>query len=84
MISIPFCNLSPAPERRGHVEGLAVDPAVNGVSLIPIRPGEGRLTEPMAAIQPWRRELVFMPYTCRSRYPPGSAQLRGKLPFAGY
>ena len=30
-------------------------------SLIPVRPGEGRQTEPTAAIQPWRRELVFMP-----------------------
>src|SRR6516162_4464939 len=31
------------------------------VSLIPVRPREGRLREPMAATQPWRRELVFMP-----------------------
>ena len=48
------------------------------VSLIPVRPCEGRLTEPTAAIQPWRRELAFMPHTCRSQYPSGLAQLGGK------
>jgi|SRR6516165_6214892 len=39
------------------------------VSLIPMRPGEGRLTEPTAVTQPWRRELVFMPHSgpCRSK-----------------
>ena len=37
------------------------------VSLIPVRPGEGRLTEPTAAIQPWRRELIFMPETVGER-----------------
>ena len=31
------------------------------VSLIPVRAGEGRLTERIAAIRSWRRELVFMP-----------------------
>ena len=40
-------------------------PPANGrnrrVSLIAIRPGEGRLTEPRAGAQPERRELVFMP-----------------------
>jgi hypothetical protein len=40
-------------------------PMANGrnrrVSLIPVRPGECRLTEPMAAIRPWRCEPVFMP-----------------------
>jgi len=30
------------------------------VSLIPVRPDEGRLTELTAATQPGRRELVFM------------------------
>jgi hypothetical protein len=29
--------------------------------FIPVRPGEGRLTETTAAIQPWRRELIFTP-----------------------
>jgi hypothetical protein len=32
------------------------------VSLIPVRAGEGRLTERIAAIRSWRRELVFMPH----------------------
>jgi hypothetical protein len=31
------------------------------VSLIPVRPDEGRLTELTAATQPGGRELVFMP-----------------------
>ena len=34
------------------------------VSLILARPGEGRLTEPTAAIQRWRRELIF---TCSAK-----------------
>jgi hypothetical protein len=33
------------------------------VSLIPVRPGEGRLTEPTTAVQTWRPELVFMSHT---------------------
>jgi hypothetical protein len=36
-------------------------PDLRRVSLIPVRPGEGRLKEPTAATQRWRRELVFMP-----------------------
>jgi len=40
------------------------------VSLIPVRPGDGRLTEPTAAIQPWRHGLIFMPHSG-----PGSADL---------
>src|SRR6516164_3571385 len=47
------------------------------ISLVAGRPGEGPLTEPIAATQPRRQEPLFMPHTCRSRYPPGSAQLRG-------
>jgi hypothetical protein len=43
---------------------------------------EGLLTEPTAAAQPRRQEPLFMPHTCRSRYPPGSAQLGGKATFA--
>jgi hypothetical protein len=31
------------------------------VSLIPVRPDEGRLTEPTTAVQPWRREPLFVP-----------------------
>jgi len=30
------------------------------VSLIPKRPDEGRLTEPTTAVQPWRREPLFV------------------------
>jgi len=48
------------------------------VSLIPVHPGEGRVIERTAAIRPRQRELVFMPHTCRSRHPPGSAQLGGE------
>jgi len=42
---------------------------------IAVRLGEGPLTERTAGVQPRPRERVFMPHTCRSRYPPGSAQL---------
>jgi hypothetical protein len=37
--------------------------------------------EPATAAQPWRREPLFMPHTCRSRYSSGSAQLGGFLRF---
>src|SRR5262245_28875264 len=30
------------------------------VSLILVRPDEGRLTEPTTAVQPWRREPLFV------------------------
>jgi len=45
-------------------------------------PGEGRLTEPTPAARSWPRKRVFMPHTCRLRYPPGSAQLGGNRSFA--
>ena len=32
------------------------------VSLIPVRPGEGRLTEPQAATRPWRRNWSSCPF----------------------
>src|SRR6266480_4294979 len=37
--------------------------------ILPVsaRPGEGHLTEPVADVQPARRELVFMPRSCPSR-----------------
>ena len=35
--------------------------AKGAVSPVAVRPGEGRLTKPTAATQPWRRQLVFMP-----------------------
>ena len=34
-------------------------------SLIPARPGEGRLTKPTTAVQPWRREPLFLPLSGR-------------------
>ena len=49
---------------------------------VAVHPGEGLLTEPTPAVRPWSRERVFMPHTCRSRYPPGSAQLGGKRSLA--
>jgi len=39
------------------------------VSLIPVRAGEGRLTEPTTAVQPWRREPLFVPH-CGHRATP--------------
>ena len=30
---------------------------------IPVRPDEGRLTEPTTAVQPWQREPLFVPQT---------------------
>ena len=55
--------------------------AANGrsrrISLVALRPGEGRLTEPTAAIQPWRQELVFMPLKRPSRSARELAQFGG-------
>ena len=45
--------------------------------VIAVRSGQGLLTEPTTGAQVGRRELVFMPHTCRSQYPSGPAQLRG-------
>ena len=36
------------------------------ISPVPVRPGEGPLTERTACVQATRREQVFMPRTCRS------------------
>ena len=44
------------------------------VSLIPVRPGEGRLTEPTAVIRSWRRERVFMPHKRPCRRDQGTVQ----------
>src|SRR6516225_8817421 len=41
------------------------------VSLITVRPGEGRLTKPATGAQPERRELVFMPHCRRSPHDTG-------------
>ena len=43
--------------------------------------GGGRFTRPTAAVQTWRPELLFMPHTRRSQYPPGSARLGGNPSF---
>ena len=51
------------------------------ISLVAGRPGEGPLTAPIAAAHPRRQEPLFMPHTCRSRYPPGSAQMGGNRKF---
>jgi len=42
---------------------------------------ERLLSEPTAVAHPCLREPLFMPHTCRSRYPPGSAQLGGEQTF---
>jgi len=34
---------------------------VNPCFAIPVRPDEGRLTEPTTAVQPWQREPLFVP-----------------------
>jgi hypothetical protein len=53
-----------------------------GVSPVGLRPGEGPLTEPTAASQPLERLPLFMPHTCSSQCPSGSAQLGGQPMFA--
>src|SRR6516162_547569 len=45
-------------------------------------PGEGLLSQPTTVARPWARERVFVPHTCRSRHPPGPAQLGGQRSFA--
>ena len=51
---------------------------------------DGRLRRPLLcasakvrSTQRWRRLPLFMPHTCRSRYPPGSDLLGGLPTFAG-
>jgi hypothetical protein len=44
-----------APERRGG------DERFRRIFLLAAHPGEGRFTQPTAATQAWRRELVFLP-----------------------
>jgi hypothetical protein len=45
------------------------------VSPVAPRRREGPLTEPTAGAQPWPRERVLMPHTCRSQLLSGSARL---------
>jgi hypothetical protein len=51
------------------------------ILLVAVRSGEGPLTEHITATQAQPPERVFMPHTCRSQYPSGSAQLSGFTPF---
>jgi hypothetical protein len=43
---------------------------------------QGPLSEPRGAVRPWRQQPPNLPHTCRSQYPPGSAQLGGFRTFA--
>jgi hypothetical protein len=67
---------------RGPVGWIAV-PA-NGqnrrISLVPVRPSEGPLTEPTPAVRPCRGERVFVPHTCHSQYQSGIGSASKKLP----
>jgi hypothetical protein len=45
------------------------------ILLLPAHPGEGRFTQPTAAVQTWRRELVFMPLKKPCRRAPDTADL---------
>jgi hypothetical protein len=54
---------SSALARTAHFIGC--DARLRRVSPIAPNSGEGRLTELTAATRPWRRELVFMPHSCR-------------------
>jgi hypothetical protein len=45
------------------------------VSLIPMCPGEGRLTELTTVVQPWQREPLFVPHTRPPSPAPRSSEL---------
>ena len=51
------------------------------VSPTPVRPGEGRLTEPTAAIQPRRRERFHAPFPAIHRGRPAPVGWVKFLPF---
>jgi len=51
------------------------------VSPIVAHSGDCLLSEPIAGTQPYQREPLFMPQTCRSQDPPGLAQLGGLRTF---
>jgi hypothetical protein len=68
-------------ESHSHKQPLRVEPRFRGedekvwnrrISLIPVRPGEGRLTEPTPAVQHLPGERVFVPHTCHSQDPSGA------------
>ena len=69
-------------QRRFPEDALVANVGCRRISPVPARPGEGPVTEPTPAVERSRRERVLMPHTCRSRYPPGSAQLGGFETFA--
>ena len=52
------------------------------VSLIPVRPDEGRLTEPTTDVQLGRREPLFVPRAGRSLSRSGSGWRVGQRAFA--
>jgi hypothetical protein len=68
------CSFDAADDREG-------DDRFRRVSPVAPRPREGPLTEPTAGVQPWPRERVLMPHTCRWQHPSGSAQLGGNASF---
>ena len=51
------------------------------ISPVAAHSGDRLLSEPTAGTQPCRRERLFLPHTCRSQDPPGSAHLGGLLTF---
>ena len=52
------------------------------VSPVEAHSGDRLLSQHIAGIQPCRREPLFVPHTCRSQSPSGSAQLAGRRPLA--
>jgi hypothetical protein len=64
----------------GSVRGASGDgrPYRERISTIAVRPGEGRLTEPTAAVPAWWPELAFMaPHFCHYRAGNGSVGWKG-------
>ena len=53
---------STCPSSRDHANGRN-----RRISPVAVRPGEGLLSDHIAGAQPWRRELVFLPRSCRSK-----------------
>jgi hypothetical protein len=47
---------------------------------VPAGSGEGPFTEPTTAVQPWARESVLMPHTCRSQEELGPSQVVDSRP----
>ena len=64
-------------QRRFPEDALVANVGCRRISLVPVRPGEGPLTEPTSAAQPSRREPLFMPQFGRRR-------LSSRLPQRGW